>query len=49
MAPLEERDQRSVAERLAEETGRPVEEYEYDGPVPDLDELETVSPEEIDD
>lgn len=47
MAPLEERDQRSVAERLAEETGRPVEEYEYDGPVPDLDELETVDAEEV--
>lgn len=47
MAPLEERDQQSVAEQLAEETGRPVEEYEYDGPVPDLEELETVDPEEV--
>ncbi|WP_168216162.1 hypothetical protein [Halorussus halobius] len=47
MSSLEERDQQSVAERLSEETGRPVEDYEYDGHVPDLDELETVSPEDV--
>ena len=32
----------SIAHVLAEETGRPVEDFEYDGPIPDPDELESV-------
>ena len=33
-------DEKSAAERLAELTGEPVEKFEYDGPIPELDDLE---------
>ena len=33
---------RSPAEELAEQTGRPVEEFEYDGEIPDLEEQEII-------
>jgi hypothetical protein len=36
-----EPDGKSAAERLSELTGKPVEEFEYDGEVPELDELES--------
>lgn len=32
-----------TAEWLSEETGRDKEEFEYDGPIPDLDDLERES------
>lgn len=35
-------DERSPAEYLAEQTGRPVEEFEYDGEIPDFDEQEII-------
>lgn len=35
-----ESDRQSAAERLAELTGEPVEKFEYDGEVPDLDDLQ---------
>ena len=35
-----------AAERLAEATGRPVEEFESDAPLPELDELESVPEDE---
>lgn len=39
-----------IPEMLAEETGEPVEKFEYDTdeyPIPELDELESVAPEEV--
>ena len=35
-----------AAERLAEATGRPVDEFESDEPLPELDELESVPEDE---
>jgi|GEM_PF-2390594 hypothetical protein len=35
-----EPESNSAAERLSELTGKPVEEFEYDGDIPELDELE---------
>lgn len=40
----------SFPELLAEETGEPVEKFEYDPeehPIPELDDLESVEPEEV--
>lgn len=37
---LEQRDQESSAERLAELTGEPVEKFTYDGEIPDASEQE---------
>jgi len=36
----------TVAERLAEQTDRPVEVFESDAPLPELDDLESVAEEE---
>jgi hypothetical protein len=36
----QERDGESAAERLSELTGEPAEKFEYDGEIPDVDELE---------
>lgn len=41
MAPTQQ--EKSVAEMLAEETGRPEEEFEYDGTTPHPDELDRES------
>lgn len=35
----EESGEKSAAERLSELTGKPVEEFEYDGEIPELDDL----------
>lgn len=48
--PTEELPEKSAAELLAEETGRPVEEFEIDPDeyeFPALDELETLDPDEV--
>jgi hypothetical protein len=48
--PTEELEEKSAAELLAEETGRPVEEFEIDEDeyeFPDLDELEVLDPDEV--
>lgn len=39
-------DYDSVAEMLADMTGRPKEVFEYDGPIPDFDEQEIVFPDD---
>jgi len=33
-------NEKSAAERLAELTGEPIEKFGYDGPIPELDDLE---------
>ena len=46
----EDVEEKSAAELLAEETGRPVEEFEIDEdeyPIPELDELEVVDPDDV--